>query len=64
AVELYNLRDDIGERNSLAASNPAMRDELLGDLLAWFKATDARLPTERNSDYVPGSARPAKKKKK
>ena len=51
AVELYNLADDIGERNNLADSNPAKRDELLDDLLAWLKATDAPVPTKPNPAY-------------
>jgi len=56
AVELYNLADDIGERNNLAAANPAKRDELLDDLLAWIEATGAKMPSETNPEYVPGSS--------
>jgi arylsulfatase A-like enzyme len=63
AVELYNLRDDIGERHNLVSSNSARRDELLGDLLAWLKATSAKLPTERNSEYKLGRARPEQPKR-
>jgi len=55
AVELYNLADDIGERNNLAGTNPAKRDELLDDLLAWLKATDALLPTKPNPAYNPSA---------
>ena len=33
AVELYHLAADLGERNNLANSQPAKRDELLDDLL-------------------------------
>ncbi|NNJ27382.1 sulfatase [Alienimonas chondri] len=54
AVELYDLSEDIGERNDLSQSNPQKRDELLNDLLAWFDAADAPLPTERNPKYIPG----------
>ena len=53
AVELYNLAADIGERNNLANTNKARRDELLKDLLQWFKATNAPLPTEKNAQYAP-----------
>ena len=53
AVELYNLAADIGERNNLTNNNKAKRDELLGDLLQWFKAVSAPLPTDRNSAYAP-----------
>jgi arylsulfatase A-like enzyme len=51
AVELYNLADDIGERNNLANLNTEKRDELLQDLWAWFKSTDAVLPTQPNPHY-------------
>ena len=37
AVELFNLEDDEGERNNLASLNKNKRDELLNDVLAWFK---------------------------
>jgi arylsulfatase A-like enzyme len=53
AVELYNLAADIGERNDLASSNTAKRDELLGDLLKWMDATKASLPTARKSGDAP-----------
>jgi hypothetical protein len=52
AVELYNIAADIGERNNLANTNKAKRDELLGDLLRWFAAVNAPLPTERNPTYT------------
>lgn len=47
ATELYNLSEDIGERNDLSNENTAKRDELLDDLLAWFEKTDAKLPGKR-----------------
>jgi len=56
AVELYNLREDVGEQHDLANSNPAKRDELLGDLLAWLKSTHALLPTQPNPTYDPAAA--------
>jgi arylsulfatase A-like enzyme len=45
AVELYNIAADIGERRNLASANPTKRDELLDDLLAWMKKTQAPFPT-------------------
>lgn len=60
AVELYNLHDDIGERNNLASLNTAKRDELLDGLLAWFKATNAKLPEEKNPNYAPDAPRDKK----
>jgi len=58
AVELYNLAGDIGEQNDLANTQTAKRDELLDDLLAWFKATDAPLPSEPNPQYDPAAVAP------
>ncbi len=55
AVELYNLAEDIGERNNLADTNPTKRDELLDDLLAWLKATNAIVPTKPNPAYDPAA---------
>lgn len=55
AVELYNLKDDIGEEKDLAGSNAAKRDELLDELLAWLKATDALVPTKPNPSYDPSA---------
>ncbi|MBL8205522.1 MAG: sulfatase [Blastocatellia bacterium] len=53
AVELYNIAMDIGERHNLANTNKAKRDELLNELLAWIKATNAPLPTEKHPAYAP-----------
>jgi arylsulfatase A-like enzyme len=44
AVELYNLKEDEGERIDLAFINKKKRDELLNDLLAWLQMTNAKLP--------------------
>jgi arylsulfatase A-like enzyme len=62
AVELYNIAQDIGERNNLANSNKAKRDELLDELLAWFKAAQAPLPVEKNPAYAPEGT-PAERKR-
>ena len=48
ATEIYNLAEDIGERNNLSNRNLEKRDELLADLLSWFEKTDAKLATEKN----------------
>jgi arylsulfatase A-like enzyme len=53
AVELYNLAEDLGERHNVALDNPQKRDELLDDLLAWFKSTGALLPKDKNAAYDP-----------
>jgi arylsulfatase A-like enzyme len=42
-VELYDLSDDIGEKNNLAAQMPEEREELLNELTAWRKETGAKI---------------------
>lgn len=44
AVEIYNLKEDEGERINLASINKKKRDELIKDLLAWMKMTHAKWP--------------------
>jgi len=50
AVELYNLKDDPGEHHDLAGENHPKRDELMADIVAWWKKTDAKLPTPLGKD--------------
>ncbi|TWU03934.1 Sulfatase [Neorhodopirellula pilleata] len=64
AVELYNLKEDIGERQELANIKTDKRDELLDEMLQWFDKTDAKLPTEVNPDYDPGTESQGKGKRK
>ncbi len=63
AVELYNLRDDIGERRNLASINVEKRDAMLDELLQWLARTEAKLPNEKSPKYAPDAAPPAKKKR-
>ncbi len=60
SVELYNLKEDIGERVDLANVNIKKRDELLDELLAWQKTIHAPIPTVPNPSYAP-NVRPQKK---
>jgi arylsulfatase A-like enzyme len=64
AVELYNFATDIGERNNLANSNIAKRDELLDDLLIWIQSIHAPLPTKPNSAFNQKAAATTKKSRK
>jgi arylsulfatase A len=43
-VELYNLHDDIGEQNNLAASEPERVKSLREELQAWRNTVDAQMP--------------------
>ena len=51
ALELYNLRDDIGERNDLSESNPEKTQELLTRLESWRSEINAPIPSEANPDF-------------
>jgi len=50
SLELYNLKDDIGENNNLAKTQPAKVKELIDDLNIWRKKVGAQLPSV-NPDY-------------
>ena len=45
ALELYNLKDDIGESKNLAALMPEKAAELHSKLLAWRQVISAPMPT-------------------
>jgi arylsulfatase A-like enzyme len=51
-VELYNLKDDIGEQTDLSAKEPVQTAKLLAKLKAWRQAVGAQLPAP-NPDYDP-----------
>lgn len=63
AIELYNLKDDIGERTDLATQNTEKRDELLDELLAWHQSIKAVVPSEPNPKYDPSATGKSKKGK-
>jgi arylsulfatase A-like enzyme len=51
-VELYNLKEDIGEKNNLAEKMPGKATELHKMLTDWRKEVDAQMPT-LNPNYKP-----------
>jgi len=51
-LELYNLKEDVGEKTNLAKSNPEKTHQLLGLLEKWRKGTNAPVPTELNPFYI------------
>jgi arylsulfatase A len=51
-LELYNLKDDIGEKHDLAAKMPDKVKELHQMLTDWRKSVAAQMPTP-NPDYKP-----------
>ena len=52
-LELYNLKNDIGETNNLAKQNPDKTRELHQLMVQWRKKTNAPVPTEKNPEYNP-----------
>ena len=46
-IELYNLAQDIGEQNNLAASRPEKTAELQGQLNSWREAVAAPMPQNK-----------------
>ena len=43
-VELYNLKNDIGENQNLLSSQPQKAEELRTELEAWLKKVGAQYP--------------------
>jgi arylsulfatase A-like enzyme len=62
-LELYNLKDDVGEEKDLTASQPAKRDELAGLLRKWRADVGAQMPL-LNPDFDPVRDSDAGKAKK
>ena len=60
-LELYNLKDDLGEQKNLAATMPDKAKELHDKLVAWRKSVNAPMPTPHKPDP---NAQPADSKKK
>ena len=54
-VELYNLRDDMGEQNDLSRKEPQRAARLRQMLHDWRKSVDAAMPTP-NPNYDPAKA--------
>ncbi len=53
AVELFNLKDDLGEQNDVAAANPQKVKEMKARLDAWRSEVGAKMPAP-----APSAARP------
>jgi len=58
-LELYNLRNDIGETTNLATKMPEKTKELHNRMLAWRKELGAPVPTEKNPKFDPSTRSPA-----
>jgi arylsulfatase A-like enzyme len=63
-LELYNLRDDIGESRNLAGQHPEKTRELHARLAAWRQEIHAPLPTPHKPDASAEAPVPKAKKAK
>ncbi len=57
-IELYNLKDDIGELKNLAKVQPAKAEKLRKKLEDWLRETNAQIP-KANPEYDPTRERQA-----
>jgi arylsulfatase A-like enzyme len=60
-LELYNLKNDLSEKNNLADAQPEMTQELRDKLAAWRESVGAKMPTP--NDDQSASERPKGKGK-
>jgi arylsulfatase A-like enzyme len=51
-LELYNLREDIGEEHDLSATQPQRAARMAAMLAAWRERVEAKIP-QPNPDFVP-----------
>ncbi len=61
-LELYNLREDIGESKNLAEAMPDKAQELRARLVAWRTEVNAPMPTKNTGEAVKPKAKGQKKK--
>lgn len=60
-LELYNLRDDVGESKNLATTHLDKAAELHARLVAWRKTVNAPMPTRNDSPTAANSKKAGKK---
>lgn len=60
-LELYNLRDDIGETKNLASSQPDKARELRSTLAAWRRDVGAKMPKPHKPGVEPAGTKLRKK---
>jgi arylsulfatase A-like enzyme len=54
-IELYNIKEDIGETTDISRKNPAKAKELKEKLAAWRAKTNAPVPIKLNPQYAPSA---------
>ncbi len=63
-LELYNLRDDIGETKNLASEMPDKAKELHDRMVAWRKEVKAPMPVKNVTGAAPAAGKKGKGRKK
>ena len=53
SLELYNLKEDIGEQNDLAKENPERVEEMRGRLHKWYQDLDAKFLQRKKKGPAP-----------
>jgi arylsulfatase A-like enzyme len=61
-VELYNLKDDIGQKHDLAKSDPERAKAMQAKLAGWRMETGAKMPTPNTEKNVDPAAKKKRKK--
>jgi arylsulfatase A-like enzyme len=61
-LELYNLRDDLGETKNLAKEMPDKARELHARMVAWRKEVNAPLPVKNQPGAAPAPAKKGNRK--
>jgi len=63
-LELYNLKEDIGETHNLAKDEPERVKTMRGKMLAWRESVKAQMPTPHTPETVAGDGNGKGKGKK
>ena len=63
-LELYNLANDLGEKQNLAEKLPEKTRELHAKLVAWRKSTGAAMPRMKTKEELAAPKDPRKKRRK
>jgi hypothetical protein len=63
-LELYNLREDLGETKNLATAQPEKAKELHAKLVAWRASVKAPMPTKNDGTTRAETPKPKGKGKK
>ena len=50
-VELYDLENDIGEKNNVAKSNPQVTSRMMNEMQQWHDKTGAPIPDQPNPQF-------------